>query len=376
MMTDHTSVFINHIQDRVSQYFGDIEASKVQVRLAEKQVRPSSLLYQFTVGDEVKNHAILVKVPYHREVRANGNEKGPLKPRLYPKTDPSDMPRYEYTALRTIDQHFSKLDEKGLGTIRVLDYLPEHHAIITVLSRDKNLRQLFAKKSRLFSPFSSPELGLAFHNTGVWLCHFHAIPKEEDVQTRQARRKEYIEAVRKITDFLESSLGERSYFQRVASMLEAQALEFLPDVLPLGLGHGDFAMRNVLVGPEARITVIDTYAKWRVPIYEDIGYFLNGLKMTGPQAISQGLMFSAKQLERYEQAFLEGYFGQTHIPYREIRLFEMLVLLDKWATVIQSSQQKRAKFKSFREIKTSLTSRYFKICSERLLNEINQMKHL
>jgi hypothetical protein len=371
MTIDQTTLFMKHIRDHATQYFEDIQSLKIQVQLAEKQVRPSSLLYQFTVGDEKKNHAILVKVPHSLAIPVNGCEDS-LKPRLYPKTDPKDMPRLEYTALRTIDDYFSTLDKKDLGTIRVLDYLPEHNAIVTVVSRDQNLRQLFEKTNRFLAPFTLPELQLVFQNTGRWLSHYHRIAKEENVLTRHASRDDYIEAVIKMADFLATAHGDRAYFQEITSTLESLAFKFLPGSLPLGLGHGDFAMRNVLVGQNARITVIDTYAKWRTTIYEDIGYFLNGLKMTGPQVISQGLMFSPNQLAKYERAFLEGYFGQKRIPYNEIRLYEMLVRLDKWASIIAYSQQGRARFKAFRKIKIILTSRYFKKTSKQLLDEIKR----
>lgn len=98
-------------------------------------------------------------------------------------------------------------------------------------------------------------------------------------------------------------------------------------------------MRNILIGPNARVTVLDTFAKWSTPIYEDIGYFLNDLKMSYPQVMTQGLAFSSKELGADEQAFLKGYFGQESIPYPAIRLYEVLALLDKWSSAIARTYQ-------------------------------------
>jgi hypothetical protein len=282
------------------------------------------------------------------------------------------MHKFEYTALRSIYEYFSSRDEKNLGTVRVLDYLPEHQAILVEASKDPNLRQLFMETSRLPAGFKSHKLELPFHNTGRWLRIYHEMAKEDNVQIRHANRHEYLQAAAKLTDYLGTAYGDKPFFQKIASALETTALSVLPDSLPLGLGHGDFAMRNILVGPNARITVIDTFAKWRPPIYEDLGYFLNGLKMSGPQVISQGLAFSTTQLSVYERAFLEGYFNPKPIPYFEIRLFEMLALLDKWSSVVTYSYKRKVRFKPFGETMSALTSRYYKICAKRLLREIDE----
>ena len=372
MTKDQTTNFMNHIREHATQYFEDFETTHVEVKLDEKQERPASILYQFTVGNEEQNHAILVKVPHYRDLPAGENGDSYSKPRLFPKTEPRDMHKFEYTALRTIYDYFSNLDEKNLGTIRVLDYLPEYHAILTEASRDTNLRQLFLQTSRLYAGSTSRELNPPFRNVGRWLRFYHDMSKEDNVTIRHAHRHEYIEAVFKLTDFLATALTDAPFFQKISSMLETSALKFLPELLPLGLGHGDFAMRNILVGSDAHITVIDTFAKWRTPIYEDLGYFLNGLKLSGPQVVSQGLVFSSDQLSGYERAFLEGYFEQNHIPYPQIRLYEILALLDKWSSVITYSQQRRAKFKTFGQTKTALISRYFKISANRLLNQITE----
>lgn len=371
MSQDQTTVFMDHIREHATQYFTDFESAQVDVHLKEKQERPTSIHYQFTVGNTVQNHAILVKVPLFHRLPASETETNSIyKPRLYPRTEQNDTHKLEYKALSTIYEYFSGLDEKQLGTVRVLDYLPEYHAILVEVSRDPNLRQLFLETSRFHIAREPRELDLPFQNTGRWLRLYHEISKDADVIIRDECREDYIEAVGKLTDYLAMALSDRPFFQNIASMLETSALKILPEMLPLGLGHGDFAMRNILVGTNARITVIDTFAKWRTPIYEDIGYFLHGLKLPALQVISQGLAFRSAQLRAYEQAFLKGYFTQKPIPYPAIRLYEILALLDKWASVITNYHRRRPKLKSFGGVKAALTSRYFKRNTKHLLREI------
>jgi hypothetical protein len=122
------------------------------------------------------------------------------------------------------------------------------------------------------------------------------------------------------------------------------------------------------------VTVLDTFAKWQTPIYEDIGYFLTGMKMTYPQVFSQGLIFSQKQLKNYEQTFLKGYFEQKTIPYPAIRLYEMLALLDKWSSVIVSSYRRGVKVKWIGDTKAALASLYFQSSAQRLLQEISGLE--
>jgi hypothetical protein len=373
MSQDQTTIFMEHIREHATQYFTDFESTQVEVQLRAKQERPTSVLYQFTVGDAVQNHAILVKVPLFHRLPDNETQTDSFyKPRLYPRTEQRDTHKLEYMALSTIYEYFSGLDEEQLGTVRVLDYLPEYHAILVEASRDPNLRRLFSKTSRFHLTSKPRDLILPFQNTGRWLHLYHEMSKDDEVQTRDAHRDDYVAAVVKLTDYLAKTLGDRPFFQNTASLLEKSALKNLPEKLPLGLGHGDFAMRNILVGANARIIVIDTFAKWRVPIYEDIGYFLHGLKMSALQVISQGLVFRSAQLMSYEQAFLKGYFAQNPIPYPAIRLYEILALLDKWASVIANYRRGGRKLKRFGGLKTALTSRYFKSSAKRLLKELTE----
>jgi hypothetical protein len=374
MSQDQTAVFMNHIREHAARYFEDFESTQIEVQFEEKQERPNSILYLFNVGDKVQNHGILVKVPLYRGQRA-GETKGVSyrKPSLFPKTESRDIHKLGYKALKSISEYFSSLDEKYLGTVRVLDYLPEYQAIFTEASSDPNFRQLFLETSRLRAGFTSRKLDLPFQNVGKWLRLYHEMSKEENVQIRHVYRHEYIEAIAKLTDFLAMALNDKVFFQTVASTLKISALQIFPESLPLGLGHGDFAMRNILVSSDARVTVIDTFAKWRTPIYEDIGYFLSGLKLAGPQVISQGLAFSSAQLLAYERAFLAGYFGQEPVPYPEIRLYEMLTLLDKWSSVVTYYHRRRGKFKNFGVVKAALTNRYFKISAKCLLREITEI---
>ena len=145
----------------------------------------------------------------------------------------------------------------------------------------------------------------------------------------------------------------------------------MPANLPLGLGHGDYAMRNLLVGENDRITAFDTCAKWKVPIYEDIAYFLVQLETNGLQVLTQGFAFRAETIATYQRGFLAGYFGGAHVPIELIRLFKIQLLLDSWSSQLSTYNQQQAGIKKvYRQLYLSLLNRRYEIVMGRILNEI------
>jgi hypothetical protein len=230
------------------------------------------------------------------------------------------------------------------------------------------------KATRFHSFFSGKDLTAAFQNAGKWLQKYHAMPKEDGVQVRHRSRDDYVESIVTLTDFLARAWGDEPFFKQTASTIIRNSQEFLPESLPLALGHGDYALRNILVGSNARVTVLDTFAKWRVPVYEDIGYFLNNLKTAYPQVVSQGLLYSSGQLAAYEKAFLKGYFENIKIPYLSIRLYEILALLDKWSSIMNHYHKRSARLRYLGQAKTLVTSRYFKMQTKTLLHQISAVE--
>lgn len=371
-MNEHqVTAFMDHILEHAQRYFPDLTPGQISVQLKEKQERALAILYRFEVKDGLQNRSVIVKAPVHALTRSRAREELYEKPVLFRRVGPKDRHWLQYTALSYIHEYFTGLGNKQFGTIRVLDYLPLYHAILTEESNDQKLQQLFIRESRLHLSSSNYDLTTAFQNAGTWLHHYHTMPKKEDVQVRHHHREEYFEAIIKLTDFLAKAWGDVLFFKQTSSKLISTGRKVLPELLPLGLSHGDYAMRNILIGPDARVTVLDTFAKWQTPIYEDIGYFLNSFKTSYPQVLSQGLMFDSSQLMTYEYAFLRGYFKAKSIPVPAIRLYEILALLDKWSSVLMHYHHRSAKLRTFGRVKSFLASRYFKKCTETLLQQLS-----
>lgn len=373
---ESVAVFKNHIREQAFRYFPGLEPQQTCVELLDTQERATAFLYQFAVCNDVQAHTVFVKVFRRISPNRQPQEVQFKKPILFQKMDAEEKHRLQYTAHKKIYDYFTSLDKEQFGAIRVLDYLPQHNAILTEGANEPSLRKLLLGKKIFFTTRASDDLLPTFQNIGKWLRIYHSMPKKEDVNVRDAYRNDYIASINKLTDFLVKTVGQEAFFRENAlTVITKKANEFLPPELPLGLGHGDFALRNIFVGENARVTVFDTSANWRTPIYKDIGFFLNDLKFS-PRIISQSIPFGSDQIMAYEHSFLKGYFDNNPIPYAEIRLYETFALLDRWSSAISKSFQKRAFLKIIGQPRIVLINHYSKKRIKNLLAELLKFQAL
>ncbi len=374
MTAEMAQEVLRHINANVARYYPNLDGAETEVRLTGEQHRASSSLYRFEVINHLVRYNIFAKGidlannPKHRE-----NAKKDSRPRLAPgPTDYREKTWLEYTALKAIYEHFERLGNPSLGAIRVLDFIQNPQTIIMNEHSAPSLRSLFAKTNRLNHLLRrAPDLRKAFFNTGAWLRAYSTLPKVENVTTRLSHREDFNESIVSLTGFLNRISGDASFFQRVEKTVISAANKIMPDDLPTGIGHGDYAMRNILVGKNDRITAFDTCAKWKVPIYEDIAYFLVQLETNGLQVLTQGFAIHARTLAAYQGEFLAGYFGETHIPIEVVRLFQIQSLLDSWSSQVSIGTEQHKGIKLvYKKLYLTLLNRRYRIIMMRLLNQI------
>lgn len=371
--------FNAHLLAHATSYYTDLGSGPVDVQLAGVEPRTASVLYRYELHGNGARHPVLVKVPLLRResgdtARANG--RAVERPRLVSLTPAGEKVRLEYLALAEIQQYFYALGDPRFGAIRVHDYLPEHHALVMQESSDTSMTSLLSREHSLRLGRPEPRLDRVFRHSGAWLRAYHELPKARDVETRHATRGEFIAAVEAYTGFLANTTGASSRFERMARQVRQLAEAVLPDMLPMGLAHGDYTTRNILVGEGDRVTVIDTLAKWRAPIYEDIAYFLVQFKTNKLQSLTQGLAFGRERLARYEAAFLDGYFGGEPVPHEAIQLFELLLLLDKWSSYPGRFSGGLSMRRLRARVLARLSARYLEKSSSRLLAQLNSQSNV
>ena len=152
-------------------------------------------------------------------------------------------------------------------------------------------------------------------------------PDRDSAPVRQGSPDELVACFTKFGEFLAAAAPSRD-LGRTIDIGRAAAAGIA--VLPVAMSHGDFAPRNILVDGQGRIAVIDLLARWQAPRYEDLAAFLLAMRTSRVNATTSGLLFG-RAIDRLEPAFLAGYFGGDPVPLHEIRLYELLLLLDKWS---------------------------------------------
>lgn len=318
-----------YLRANAGSYFSDLAGKNVAVDI-DGGGRVLSTVYRFRLRSDDIEHSVIVKMRGPRETAPRDN-----RPRLKPIFDQNLKFKFEHAALSAIDEYFSSLRDPRFGTIRTFEFIEEHDAIIMERATQPSLKLLMARTNRIQKLLSRNDVLEATENSGAWLRAFHSAPPFPGSRVRHDSRRHFIDVVNDFTQYLSAHRSYGDFFERVRKSIDEAAVRHLPGTLPTAMGHGDFAPRNILVGPGATVTVYDTLGTWRPPIYEDIGFFVGGLYTTRIQAVTRGAVFSRRDLERQERSFLEGYFGHDAIPTQTVALFAIQGLLDKWSAYVQ-----------------------------------------
>jgi hypothetical protein len=329
------ALLAQQLRQRAADYFPELRSEALEVRLLAERRRTNSAIYRFALVAPGRRRCVFVKVPAMR-----GGGRGSERPYLVPETDPAQKFRVQYAALRAVHEHFRALGDPRLGAVRPLGLLPGERAFAMEEVEGKPLRELLRRASRL-GAWRAAELEPAFENAGAWLRAFHAMPADPALATVHAHREDLVELVRTVSRFLAKAIDDEPFFDEVVRATALAARAVLPESLPLGPRFGDFGLTNVLVDARNRVTGIDTLACFRAPIHEDIAYFLTGLETYRGRILSLGLGWGAR-VAALERAFLGGYFAGEPVPWPEIRLFEILRLLERWSAKLARNRTNAA----------------------------------
>jgi len=346
-----------HLEARSADYFEDLRGSPVSIRLASRRDHSRSVTYHFEVSGGGRVHPVVAKIarlPPQALPPAAGE-----RPRMVQPYEPGEANRYQYAALAAVWAELGPRPDSRFGAVRPLDLLPELQAIVMEDVRLPTLRSLLSRERLTLGP---ARLDAAFVNAGALLRRLHGFRGGDPLPTLRGTRAEVLAAIGAFAEYLASHrLGART-LEAVTTAVESRAPLHMPSELLIGLGHGDFAARNVFVGPGARVTVVDLSARRRVPVYEDLAYFVTGLRTAKAQLLTAGRALPAARLERYERALLGGYFGAEPVPRGALMIYEILALLDRWTAHVARSRGLGGRA----GVPQSLANRYFRLQAERL----------
>jgi len=340
-----------YIHDRAQDYFPSFEGASVQLTNVRNFKRINSELFEYELQAGEKQFGLFVKIPFSRRSDHSLGDAptedsvseaiGPPdadRPRVCPRPKVKNKGLEEYLALKDICDYFGELNDPKFNAIEPLDFFPESQIIIMKKGEAPCFNSLFKQNNR-WSRSGFRDLGTAFRNTGSWLQLFHNHPSLPHTNTRHSTSQEVIHSLNEMIDYLESTHSLSRKTIKESRKITELAKVILPTALPTGIGHGDFAPRNVLVDKNDCVTVFDTQSNWRIPIYEDVAHFLIAIKASGPHVALQGTYFKRSLLERYERVFLEGYFQEGGYPVKRVRIFEALRVLEWSASLAFRAQE-------------------------------------
>jgi hypothetical protein len=126
----------------------------------------------------------------------------------------------------------------------------------------------------------------------------------------------------------------------------------------------------MFLGAGGRITGFDPLPSRNVPLRLDLATLLVNTRVLPLQAVSQGTALPAADLDRYEAAVLQGYFGSDAVPHTEVVAFQLLVLLEKWATVVSKRLQRGRVRPQLHQLRVRLVSHHYHREARRLFRAL------
>jgi hypothetical protein len=370
MDTEPITPIVAHVRERIYDYFEELHGTSVQVVVTAADRRRQSTLYWLDVQAGERHRRLLVKVSH--PARPLAESVPAQRPRLGLVGDRHVKDEFEYRGLVAVHDHFGALADRRFGTVRAFDYIPEAHALVMEVVEEPTLRRLLVRTARFTPPFARTDLSVAFRNTGAWLRVFHELPPRggDALPVLRQTPDDVVRACDAFTSYLGERVSADGLPDRILAAVAAHAHGTLPDRLPLGLGHGDYAPRNVFVQRDGRVRVIDMLARRRVPVYEDLAYFTVSLRTTGLQLLLGELAFDRVRMRDYKEAFIRGYFHDDEPPRRALALYELVVLLDKWSAHVAARPDAAGPRQIVRRVHVLAADRRFAAEAQRLLTVI------
>jgi hypothetical protein len=325
-------LILRRVAERAHEWFPGVGGSP-DVRLRRLVQRPRAVLYRVDVGTGTSGPAVLAKVrrDWPGAVQAAG-----ARPRLAS----SLLPAAEQTALEfdglTAIHAMAGGWNGAFGAVRPLEHLSGENVVLMDFIRAPTLRDVLVRSSR-FSPWSSRSRPAddVWLRAGAWVREYQQRMPPEDRPARQGTRAEVVERFGAFGEFLTTRLGARAAGPAARSGAELAAA-VLPERLPLVVGHGDYAPRNVFLLGDRRLAVFDPLPRWRVPPFEDLCRFLVAFRLQGAQLHTRGAAYAAADLDLREQAVIAGYGGRDAVSLAQLRCYQLLITLDKWCALVDS----------------------------------------
>jgi hypothetical protein len=364
---------LRHIEANAPRYFPELDGGALTVRLETGRRRRRSHLYVYRVSDGRSTRFAVVKLARHVP-RAPATDEFVLQARPYlgPPAPADKLAALQFRAMRLTHRHFERLGDPRVGAVRALDHLPELNALVMEYVDHPTLATRLRRHGlHVGARLPSETLVSAVANAGTWLREYHALADEWSRPELGLTREDFVASVREVTEYLATASGDVSLFTEIGDAVERHASVEIGERLPGGLSHGDYAPRNVFTTSEGAAIGFDALPAWKAATYLDLARFVISLRSSGVQVITFGRAHGDSQLDLLESAFFGGYFGGEDPPLGALRLFQIRVLLDRWASLLARSRPSRLRWRMAMLMRQPLFRRQFRGEAARLLRSLD-----
>lgn len=359
-----TSLLTSLAGTRGAEWFPELDGAALTVRVEKISARSRSTITRLELSDGRRTRRAVAKL--RQEAPGEGR---PARPGIVPEPlSAKEQAALEYRSLQNVYRRLGTASEQ-LRAVRPLEHLPDEAGVVMEYVDATPGSRVLTSASRLLRyrrPDGAPSAEAMFRNAGTWLREFHAGTDDYRPSTRPG--DDPAELFAKFEDYLGAWVGPGA--ARLAGAAGRVVPDILPDRPPTAVGHGDFAVRNLLVESSGRVCVIDAMPRWRVPVLEDLARFLVGVRLQGLQVSSQGAAYSARFLDARERDFAEAYHAGQPPAWEELQAYQLLILFDKWAAL--TARRDRRGWRTSVPL-SRLEDRYVAAEARRLLTRLDRL---
>ncbi len=298
------------VKQRGPAWFGSLERP-VEARTSWFSTRPQSSVHCISVGPPNSSDgdgwpSVIVK--------RNQLEEPASRPRLGLQSDFDRKHEFEGAALKALNVSVEVLGRPDFEAVEVLDTLAD--GLVMTALPGRSLGSMIRQRHGLGAAND-------VRRAGALLAVFHDVALE--LPATRSTASDVVDAFDRYRQFIGRSL--QALDGRIDALVERVSTDLEDRPPRLGLGHGDFAPRNVLVG-DGRVGLIDPLGCQRCPIEEDLAFF--ALELRRGVLVPWVGPISDRMSDRLEQALLDGYGRERIDPFR-YEVLSALVALDALA---------------------------------------------
>lgn len=322
-------------RERAPVWYPDLDPNHTTARVERRYGRQQAAVHVLSLDDGKTSHRVAVKT-LKAQGRMDADPGLAARPTMLARAEAGELPVAWYRGLVLANRHFETLADPRLGSVRPLDLWGDLASVVMEYNGQPTLRTRIVAAARWNR--AGAEIDTLVGLAGQWLREYHAAGRGIELPPRCPTRTDFQLAIEAFSRYLLDLTGEAAFFKHLEEMAARAADRHLPTEFPLEVAHGDYAPRNIFVGPEDRVTGFDATPRVKGPVFEDVARFLVAVRTGGFQVVSIGRAYPPERMDELEERFLTGYFGQDRPPpVHSIRPFELLALLNKFSAVVSRS---------------------------------------